>query len=70
MHWEAFGGLHGGLMYSSGRGSSENTDGTKLRLSRVGMKIGDVERFESTIQGLEELGLNANNNVSDTLIFN
>lgn len=70
MHWEAFGRLHGDLMYSSGRGSSENTDGTKLRLSRVGMKMGDVKRFESTIQGLEELRLNANNNIRGTLIFN
>lgn len=51
MHWEAFGGLHGDLMYSSSRGRSENTDETKLRLSRVGRKMGDVKRFKSTIQG-------------------
>lgn len=70
MHWEGFGSLHGDLMYSSGRGRSENTDRTKLRLSRVGMKMGDFKRFEITIQWLEELGLNASNNIRGILIFN
>ena len=41
---------------------------SKLRLGRVGMKMDNVFRFDSSIQGLEEIGYNANNNVSGPFI--